>query len=632
MPAREAVAEPDAPARSPREAPASSSDLSRRQASAPDGASELRRAHPPTTRPRHETATLPPLVPDVVDRVWHASQAHTTLGISPVALAKAQIDWLAHIANAPGKQVNLAQKAMVEGGRLWLYSLQTLANGGDGPLVGPGEDDRRFSSDDWRQWPFNVAAQGFLLMQDWWEEAVTGLRGVSAQHERVVSFLTRQRLDRIAPSNFPWSNPEVLRKTAETGGANLVSGAQNLAEDMVRQLMGEAPYGTDAFEVGRDVAVTPGRVVHRNDLMELIQYEPTTDTVQPNPVLIVPAWIMKYYILDLSPHNSLVRYLRDQGHTVFMISWKNPEAGDRDLSFDDYRRLGVMAGLDAVSAIAPERTIDAVGYCIGGTLLAVAAATMARERDDRLNTITQFATQVDFSEAGELMLFIDETELAYLEDMMWARGYLDTYQMSGAFELLRSVDLIWSRMVKQYLMGERERVIDLMAWNADTTRMPYRMHSDYLRSLFLENRLSRGRFAIEGQPIALTDIRAPIFSVATTRDHIAPWQSVYKIRLVTDTDVTFVLTRGGHNAGVISEPGHPRRSFRMQTLGKDERYIPPERWAAQAPEVEGSWWPAWTDWLAARATGPREAPPPLGRAEAGYPPLEPAPGLYVHQS
>jgi len=609
-------------------------------AKAEDRPGEEARSRPPTSHARHEQvaqrrhapAAIPQVVPDVVDRVWHAIQAHLTMGISPVALARAHMDWMAHFLNAPGKQANLAQKAWWDAVRLWFYAMRSRNHDGEDPVIEPAEHDKRFRSDEWHEWPFNVIAQSFLLQQAWWDEATTGLRGVTSQHERVINFLMRQRLDRVAPSNFPWSNPEVIRKTAETGGANFWHGTENLMEDVRRVIMGEGPVGIEDFQVGRDVAVTPGKVVHRNDLMELIQYAPTTDQVHPDPVLIVPAWIMKYYILDLSPHNSLVKYLVDRGHTVFMISWKNPTAEDRNLSLDSYRRLGVMAALDAVQAIVPDRKINAVGYCIGGTLLMIAAAAMARAHRDVLNSITLFAAQVDFSEAGELMLFIDEGELAYLEDMMWARGFLDTFQMSGAFQLLNSSDLIFSRMVKQYMMGERDKMIDLMAWNADATRMPYRMHSEYLRSLFLENRLSRGRFAVEGHPIALTDIQAPIFSVATTKDHIAPWESVYKVKLVTDTDVTFVLTNGGHNAGVISEPGHPRRRYQIQTLREGDNYIPPDRWAAQAPSRDGSWWPAWAEWLTECATGPKVEPPPMGAPDRGYPTLEDAPGTYVYET
>ena len=580
-------------------------------------------------RPR--PGAVPPLVPEVFDRAWRAIQAHMTMGVSPAAITRAHMDWWGYLADAPGRQVNLANRAWWEAVRLAFYAGQSQNDPNAPPLVEPPPHDKRFSAPEWRQWPFNVMAQGFLLAQNWWDDATSHLRGVTAQHEREINFLMRQRLDRIAPSNFPWTNPEVIRKTVETGGANFQHGMENLAEDVRRQVMGEMPVGTENFQVGRDVAITPGRVVYRNDLIELIQYSPQTDQVYPNPILIVPAWIMKYYILDLSPDNSLVRYLVEQGHTVFCISWKNPTENDRNLTMDDYRRLGIMAALDAVTAIVPDRKVDSVGYCIGGTLLMIAAATMARDHDDRLNSITLFASQVDFSDAGELMLFIDETELAYLEDMMWARGYLSPAQMTGAFQLLRSSDLIWSRIIKQYMMGERETMIDLMAWNADTTRMPYRMHSEYLRTLFLENRLSRGRYAVNGQPIALTDIKKPIFSVATLKDHIAPWYSVYKVKLVTDTDVTFCLTSGGHNAGVISEPGHPRRYHYIQTLCEGDRYIPPDHWVAQAPRVKGSWWPNWSDWLADRATGDMVEPPPTGAPERGYPALEDAPGIYVHQ-
>ncbi|MDH5246409.1 MAG: alpha/beta fold hydrolase, partial [Betaproteobacteria bacterium] len=298
------------------------------------------------------------------------------------------------------------------------------------------------------------------------------------------------------------------------------------------------------------------------------------------------------------------------------------------LGMDDYRRLGVLAALEAIGAIAPGRRVHAVGYCIGGTLLSITAAAMARDGDERLRTVTLFAAQTEFEEAGELMLFINESQLTFLEDVMWEQGFLDTKQMAGAFQILRSNDLVWSRMVREYLMGERAAMNDLMAWNADATRMPYRMHTDYLRQLFLDNDLAEGRYKVAGKPIALTDIRAPLFCVGTTRDHVAPWRSVYKIHLLSDTDVTFLLTTGGHNAGIVSEPGGNGRSFQMLTTPKDGQYVDPDSWQAAAPRREGSWWPAWSAWLGERSGRPA-APPPLG-GKGALAPICDAPGTYVH--
>jgi polyhydroxyalkanoate synthase len=452
--------------------------------------------------------------------------------------------------------------------------------------------------------------------------------GVSPQHEAEVEFATRQLLDMFSPSNFPATNPEILSKTIASGGANLLTGFGNFMEDARRKLAAEKPFGTEAFKVGRDVAVTPGQVIYSNRLIELIQYTPTTATVRPEPVLIVPAWIMKYYILDLSPSNSLVRYLIEQGFTVFMVSWKNPDEGDRNLGMEDYRRLGVEAALQAVGAVLPGRKVHSVGYCLGGTLLSIEAATMARNGDERLASITLLAAQTDFTEPGELSLFINESQVHFLEDAMRGPGFLDAKQMAGAFQMLRSNDLIWSRMIHTYFMGEREPMIDLMAWNADATRLPYRMHSEYLRRLYLNNELATGHFKTDGKAIALTDIRAPIFAIGTVRDHVAPWRSTYKIIQQTDTDVSYLLTSGGHNAGIISEPGHLHHSYQMMTRRASDRYIDPDIFQGETPSKSGSWWPEWSNWLK-NHSGEPIPPPAIGIP--GQPPLCAAPGTYVLQ-
>ena len=304
--------------------------------------------------------------------------------------------------------------------------------------------------------------------------------------------------------------------------------------------------------------------------------------------------------------------------------------GDRDIAFDDYRRLGVEAAVATVGKIVPDRPIHALGYCLGGTLLSIAAATMARDGDTSLKTIILLAAQTDFTEAGELTLFISESQVAFLEDMMWEHGVLDTTQMAGAFQLLRSNDLVWSRLTRDYLMGERAAPNDLMAWNADATRLPYRMHSEYLRKLFLNNDLAEGRYLVQGRPIALSDIHAPMFVVGTVRDHVAPWKSTYKIHYQVDADVTYLLTSGGHNTGVVAPPGEPGHSYQVKTKAEDARYIGPDEWLKVAPSAEGSWWPEWTKWLAARSGEPCE-PPPMGIALAGSDGLPDAPGDYVHQ-
>lgn len=566
--------------------------------------------------------------PTSSDRLFHAWMSQFTAGISPASLALAYADWIAHLSQSPGKQQILLEKALRKSIRLALYAARNLAGHECEHCIQPLIQDRRFSAEQWQQWPFCLVYQNFLLIQQWWHNATTGIGGMSSHHEQVVSFCARQLLDLISPVNFIATNPVVLDTTFTEGGKNLLRGAQHMIEDWERAIGGHPPVGAENFRPGLEVAITPGRVIYKNRLIELIQYAPQTTEVFDRPILIVPAWIMKYYILDLSPHNSLVRYLVQRGHTVYMISWRNPGAEDRDLGIEDYLHQGVLAAIQQVSLREPpEQKIQALGYCLGGTLLAIAAAWMAQQHRKELGTMTLLAAQTDFTEAGELRLFIDDSQLDYLDDIMWNQGYLDNRQMAGAFQLLRSRDLIWSRMVNQYLLGKRETMTDLMAWNADATRMPFRMQSEYLRQLFLNNDLFAGRFKINSRSLALGDIRTPSFVVATESDHVAPWRSVYKLNLALGADVTFLLTSGGHNAGITSEPGHPHRRFRLSLCPHGQNYIDPDRWVQTTPVQEGSWWPAWAAWLESGQT--RHAAQPIAEPEITG--LPAAPGDYVLQ-
>lgn len=573
------------------------------------------------------TATRSPAIrKNPLDIKVLAAIARSTSSVSPMSLLLPMLDWVGHLAVSPGKRIELASLAYEQ----WLQLMRYLASSArqESDAEPPPAQDRRFADPAWQTWPFNLMHQSFLLADAWWQAATIGVPGVSRHHEHVVSFFARQLLDVLSPGNYPLGNPLVLRKTIESGGMNLYRGLMNALDDFQRLAANQPPAGAEAFVVGGNVAVTPGKVVLRNPLIELIQYAPTTAEVHPEPVLIVPAWIMKYYILDLSPGNSLIRYLVERGHTVFCISWKNPGVDEHCLGMDEYLELGFEAALAAVNAIVPERKVHAAGYCLGGTLLAIATAAMARDGDQRLASMTLFTAQTDFTEPGELALFIDESEVSMLEAQMRETGYLSAGQMAGAFQMLRSSDLLWSRMVQEYLMGERSPMNDLMAWNADTTRMPARMHAQYLRRLFLNDDLSEGRYPVRGKPVVLTDIDTPIFAVATLTDHVAPWRSVYKIHYLTPTEVTFVLTNGGHNAGIVNEPGRPRRHYRIRERPADANYLPPDDWLEQAQRHEGSWWPAWSEWLQARSEKPA-APPQLGAAD--YPPLGDAPGTYVHE-
>ncbi len=561
-----------------------------------------------------------------LDAQFHAALARWTRSLSVVSPSLSLVDWLLHLTLSPGRCLELAALAHEQAFALATQSRDSLSRSCGIPAPPPPAPDRRFAAPGWDRWPFQVLQQAFVMQESWWREATRGVWGVDKHHGDLVAFGARQVLDMASPANLPWTNPEVLQRSLAEGGMNLLRGAQAWSEDLQRLLTGAPAAGPEDFAIGRNLAMTPGKVVWRNALMELIQYAPQTERVHAEPVLIVPAWIMKYYILDLEPGSSLVDYLVGQGHTVFAISWKNPGVDQSQLGMEDYLTLGIADAMQAINAILPGRRVHAAGYCLGGTLLSIAAAAMARDGDARLASVTLFAAQTDFAEPGELGLFIDESQLSLLDAQMQQQGYLRADQMAGAFQMLRSYDLLWSRLVQQYLLGEKPAWNALMAWNADATRMPARMHSDYLRQLFLRNDLAEGRYQVAGRAIALRDLRLPMFVVGTETDHVAPWHSVYKLHHLSPAEIRFVLTSGGHNAGIVSPPGRRHRHYRVTTTLPDQPYLSPQDWLERTAATEGSWWPLWAEWLAERS-GPSVKPPRLGCRAA--PVLGDAPGSYV---
>jgi polyhydroxyalkanoate synthase subunit PhaC len=576
--------------------------------------------------------TIDPHGPAAMDLPLKLAIARMAHGISPASVTGAYADWLSHLLTSPSKRADLAASAL----RKWLLWLQYLPQALQGrcdPCVQPAPQDKRFAHKQWQVPPFDILAQAFLLQEQWAAEATTGVRGVSKHHEDIVSFTARQWLDTLSPSNFIATNPQVLAETQATGGINLVNGAANWWRDALAVLGDGRPRGVEDFEPGKAVAITPGKVVLRNRLIELIQYEPVTPKVHAQPLLIVPSWIMKYYILDLTPQESLVKYLVAQGHTVFMVSWKNPQGEDRDLSMDNYLELGVLAAVDEVKTRGGAGGMHAMGYCLGGTLLSIAAALLGSAPRNALKTVTLLAAETDFEEPGELGLFIDESQISFLEDRMAERGYLDGRQMAGAFQLINSKDLVWSKLVHEYLMGAQSQVNALQAWNADATRLPARMHSEYLRKMYLHNELAEGDYQVRGRRVDLGDIKVPMFVVATERDHVSPWKSVYKVLRLTHAPSTFLLTSGGHNVGIVNPPGAAAKAvganYRLATHAAHKAPADPEAWRRAAQSFEGSWWPCWEQWLAKHSPGQVKAQPVRGLVEGGKAVL--APGTYVHQ-
>lgn len=554
---------------------------------------------------------------NLLDKYYQANLGKLTASVSPAAVSTSYFAWGAQLLQAPGSFLKLYMHPLLHFSEL-VHKLTKY------DLPGCGQDIR-FHTENWRYFPWRLWAELFLQIEDWSLKMVTEIPGLNESNKRIISFRIKQILDALSPSNFVYTNPNLLQETLHSYGTNLIRGTSLALQDFIEKVAGLPPAGVEHFIPGKQVAKTPGKIIYKNHLMELIQYEAQTKTVFKEPLLIVPAWIMKYYILDLLPENSLVNWLTQQGHTVFIISWRNPDAKDRNLSLDDYYKMGALAAINRISTLLTNTKIHLVGYCLGGTLAMLTAATMAKNNDDRLKSLSLFAAQGDFTEAGELLLFITKSEVSFLKNIMWEQGYLDTKQMAGSFQMLRTYDLIWSKMVQDYMHGTQRGMIALLAWNADATRMPYKMHSEYLEKLLLNNDFAEGRFTMAGKHIAAENIKLPTFAVSTDKDHVSPWKSVYKIHLMIKTDITFVLTHGGHNAGIVSEPGHKDRSYLLREQLKEESYLDPESWVAVATEKTGSWWLAWQEWLVQQSSPSKTKPPPLDSK------LSNAPGLYVLQ-
>jgi polyhydroxyalkanoate synthase len=596
----------------------------------------MKTASPLTHAPTPATGPQGPAVDDAgdgrareaartFDRHFHANAARFSGGLSPISLALAYNDWSLHLATQPANAARLAFDAQRGAFQWWAECLAgTCADSFNG--------DARFADPAWREWPFAPIAHAYRSAEAWWTDA-TALRGMTRHHSDVTRFSSRQWLDMLSPTNAWLTNPEVQRRMRERWGANIVDGFANALDDW-RERQGLPPLQPreHSYVPGADVAVTPGRVVHRNHLCELIQYAPQTPKVRAEPVFIVPSWILKYYILDLSPHNSLVNWLVRQGHTVFIVSWRNPDERDALLSMDDYLQLGIFDSLAAIARRIPKQPVHACGYCLGGTLLSIGAAALARPGQveqaallPELKSLTMLAAETDFTEPGEMGVLIDESQVQLLEDVMAERGFLTGRQMASSFQFLRPQERVWSMRMREYLLGERLLPNDLMAWNKDVTRMPAVMHSEYLRRCQLRNELAQGRYPVEGRPVSLSDLRLPIFAVATETDHVSPWRSVYKLHRLTKTELSFVLTNGGHNVGIVSEPGHEGRRFALHTTAAGDPWLDADSWIEVAEQREGSWWPAWAQWLSARSTGTVAA-----RAVEPVDELPAAPGDYVH--
>ena len=543
----------------------------------------------------------------------------------PMTIGSAFFELTARMMADPARLIEAQMALWNDYLTLWQRTAERLMGQEVEPVVEAAADDRRFRDREWSDNAiFDYIKQSYLLTARFIQSAVKEVGGLADHTGRKVDFYTRQFVDAMAPSNYVLTNPEVLRAIGESGGENLVSGLQNLLDDLERGKGRLAISMTDmaAFKLGENVAATPGKVVYQNDLIQLIQYAPVTDTVHRRPLLIIPPWINKFYVLDLRPQNSFIRWTVSQGHTVFVISWVNPDERLAAKSFEDYMREGPLAALDAMEAATGEKDANVIGYCLGGTLLSATLAYLTAKRDRRIKSATFFVTMVDFAEAGELSVFIDEEQLTSLEERMSKKGYLEARDMHQTFNMLRANDLIWSFVVNNYLLGKQPLPFDLLFWNADSTRMPAAMHSFYLRRMYQENLLSRpGGITLDGVKIDLRKVKTPAFILSTREDHIAPWRSTYAATQLYAGPVKFVLSASGHIAGVVNPPGSKYGHWT-----NDKNPLSPDDWLATAVKHESSWWPIWEEWVSQYSGGDVPARQP---GNGKLKPLEDAPGSYV---
>jgi polyhydroxyalkanoate synthase subunit PhaC len=557
---------------------------------------------------------------------WLKRQGRETPSADPLNVGSAFMEMTARLMAHPARLMQAQMGFWQDYLSLWQNTTRRIMGLESAPVIEAHPKDKRFRDSAWQQNEvFDFIKQSYLLSARYVQDVVKQAEGMEPKTARKVDFYTRQFVDAMSPSNFVLTNPEVLRKTAETGGENLLRGLNNLLGDLERGRGRLSINMTDAnaFQVGENIGVSPGKVVYQNALMQLIQYTPATETVLKRPLLILPPWINKFYILDLRPKNSFVRYAVSQGHTVFMVSWVNPDAELAQAGFEDYMKLGVFAALDAIRDATGEAEVNAIGYCIGGTLLATTLAWMARRGDDRIRSATFFVSMLDFQEAGELGVFIDEEQLSALEEKVGARGYLEGREMATTFNMLRANDLIWSFVVNNYLLGNEPFPFDLLYWNGDATRLPARMHSFYLRNMYQQNLLAQpDAIELEGEKLDLGQIKVPAYFLSTREDHIAPWRSTYRGTQLLGGPKRFVLAASGHIAGVVNPPeGGKYNHWVNESLPADSR-----AWLEGASEMAGSWWPDWNRWVT--ALGPERVKartPGDGKLAA----IEDAPGSYV---